>query len=206
MNKSLIFAFAFGAAVGSVVTWQLVKTKYAQLAQEEIDSVKEVFSNRENKNADSDEPILDNDMLEDEETPAVSHSTLKPSLAAYAKMLSEKGYTSYSNSHISLENENPEDMTFEPHVISYEEYGELDGYDVKSLNYYGDGVLTDDWDNVIEDIANLVGTEFTSRFGDGEQDIVYVRNDTTLTDYEIVYSPRAYTDIYTTPPGSVDDE
>ena len=39
--------FATGAAIGSVVTWKIVKTKYEQIAQEEIDSVKEVYSKRE---------------------------------------------------------------------------------------------------------------------------------------------------------------
>ena len=34
---------AVGAAIGSAVTWKLVKTKYEQLAQEEIDSVKQIF-------------------------------------------------------------------------------------------------------------------------------------------------------------------
>ena len=38
--------FFLGAGVGSLVTWKIVKTKYEQIAQEEIDSVKEVFSKR----------------------------------------------------------------------------------------------------------------------------------------------------------------
>ena len=39
--------FATGAAIGSVVTWKIVKTKYEQIAKEEINSVKEVFSKKE---------------------------------------------------------------------------------------------------------------------------------------------------------------
>ena len=39
--------FATGAVIGSVVTWKIIKTKYEQIAQEEIDSVKEVFSKKE---------------------------------------------------------------------------------------------------------------------------------------------------------------
>lgn len=47
-NKSLFsLAFIIGAATGSVVTWYLLKDKYEALAQEEIDSVKEVFLRRE---------------------------------------------------------------------------------------------------------------------------------------------------------------
>ena len=46
-NKLIsIGAFVVGAAIGSVVTWKIVKTKYEQFAQEQIDSVKEVFARR----------------------------------------------------------------------------------------------------------------------------------------------------------------
>ena len=52
MNKAFgIVIFAVGAVAGSAATWYFTKTKYEKIAQEEIDSVKEVFSNR-NKSAD----------------------------------------------------------------------------------------------------------------------------------------------------------
>ena len=49
MNDTLnkVFIFAAGAIIGSVVTWKIVKTKYEQIANEEIESVKERFRNRE---------------------------------------------------------------------------------------------------------------------------------------------------------------
>ena len=49
MNKktTFIFAFILGAASGSAVTWYSVKKKYEEIAQREIDSVKEVFAKRE---------------------------------------------------------------------------------------------------------------------------------------------------------------
>ena len=51
MSKSINFMlFIFGAAVGSAATWMYAKKKYELIAQEEIDSVKEVFSKRENSN------------------------------------------------------------------------------------------------------------------------------------------------------------
>ena len=45
MNDTLskVLIFVAGAAVGSVVTWRLVETKYKKIADEEIKSVKEVF-------------------------------------------------------------------------------------------------------------------------------------------------------------------
>ena len=48
MRKSVKAAFIFsaGAAVGSILTWKLIKTRYERIVQEEIDSVKAVFSRR----------------------------------------------------------------------------------------------------------------------------------------------------------------
>lgn len=50
MNKSLYFiVFVAGAVAGSVATWQCTKKIYEQMAQEEIDSVKETFSRLKEK-------------------------------------------------------------------------------------------------------------------------------------------------------------
>ena len=38
--------FAVGALVGSAVTWKLLKTKYEQIANEEIASVKETYAKK----------------------------------------------------------------------------------------------------------------------------------------------------------------
>lgn len=71
MNKLTgIVIFAFGAAIGSIMTRTHIKKKYERIIQEEIDSVKEVFSKR--KTADSEKsyeqpneeemirPVMDN--------------------------------------------------------------------------------------------------------------------------------------------------
>ena len=39
-----VLMFAAGAAIGSAVTWKVVKTKYERIAQEEIESVKEAYA------------------------------------------------------------------------------------------------------------------------------------------------------------------
>ena len=46
MHKAVSYSLIFstGVAIGSFVTWKMVKTKYERIAQEEIDSVKETFS------------------------------------------------------------------------------------------------------------------------------------------------------------------
>ena len=55
MNQTFsnLFIFATGAAIGSLVTWKLLKTKYQQIANDEIESVKSVFSRRNSENNES---------------------------------------------------------------------------------------------------------------------------------------------------------
>lgn len=57
-------AFVIGVAAGSVLTWKLLKTRYEQMAQEEIESVKETFSRaykeEEQVKTENAEEILDN--------------------------------------------------------------------------------------------------------------------------------------------------
>ena len=175
MNSTLskVLMFTTGAAVGSLVTWKLVKTKYERIAQEEIDSVKEVYFSGQNQAA----PV-DWEKEADEENDLVSVSFAKPDIVDYAKMVKDEGYDEAS-----------------PYVIAPAEYGELDGYDTESLTYYAeDGVLTDDRGNPIEDVDSMVGLDSLNHFGEYEEDSVFVRNDRTLTDYEILMaydsSPR----------------
>lgn len=76
MNKNIlskIAIFAVGAAVGSVVTWKLVETKYRQIADEEIESVREVYakafgdSDDEETEEPDEEETVENDAVEEEE-------------------------------------------------------------------------------------------------------------------------------------------
>ena len=48
MNKTVfgVLTFAAGAVIGSAVTWKLVKTRYEQIAQEEISSVKDYYGKK----------------------------------------------------------------------------------------------------------------------------------------------------------------
>lgn len=184
MNLNSLIVFAAGAAVGSVVTWKLVKTKYEQIAQEEIDSVKEVFS-RKNEQT---EEVCENTENEGDD------------FVNYKRVIKDTGYARVSN---EKQEEGDEDMSDAPYVISPEEFDELDDYDVESLTLYADGVLTDDFNNVIEDVDSLVGSESLDHFGEFEDDSVFVRNDRLKCDYEILADERNYHDLY---PQEVEEE
>ena len=192
MNKSTLSNFLFfaaGAALGSVATWKLIKTKYERIAQEEIDSVKAVYCPQE------DEP--------ESETPdnSVEYGYVpnKTDLNSYSETLASQGYTDYANAKDGIVNttkpaEEVDDME-RPYVISYEEFGELDGYNIVSLMYFNDNVLTDSQYEPIEDADSIVGLDFLEHFGDEDEDSVFVRNDKRKTDYEILKDERNYADL-----------
>lgn len=162
-----IIIFATGAAIGSLVTWKLLKTKYEQIAQEEIDSVKEVFNKR----------------LEEAEESANDSTDFrnKPDLMEYASKVKDLGY---SNKDVKED----EDEMEGPQVITPDEFGENDEYDTDTLYYYNNGVLTDEFDEVVNPdyIDDLLGPDTLNLFEETGEDSIYVRNDAECGYYEIL--------------------
>ena len=189
MNKSINFMlFIFGASVGSAVTWMYTKKKYEQIAQEEIDSVKEVFSKHENINT-----MKEAEFNKQEE---------KPDLREYAMKIRENNYTNYSDTDgKTLEKENDgkqnerDKKCSSAYVITPEEFGELDDYEQISLSYFDDQILADDNLDIVDDIEETVGIASLTHFGEYEEDSVFVRNDERKCDYEILIDHRDYEDV-----------
>ena len=74
MNKGIsVLIFAAGAAIGSLVTWKLTKTKYEAIANEEIKSVKEAWAKRNSKNDISKESETDETDDEEDDSGQSSH-------------------------------------------------------------------------------------------------------------------------------------
>lgn len=176
MNKNTLINFALfttGAAIGSVVTWKLLKTKYEQIAQEEIESVKETFQRL--REDEEDELVGDIDIPTEPD-----HRTAeKPPLAEYAARVRDLEYG--DGEHEEKEDE-PVDK---PYVIEPGEFDEL-GYETVTLYLYEDGTITDEQDNIIDDIEGMTGAELIKHFGEYEDDSVFVRSDARQCDYEIL--------------------
>lgn len=187
MNNKFVglFLFTAGAIIGSAVTWKFLKTKYEQIAQEEIDSVKEAFSRRMNDKQKF-------------------HTETKPNLQELADQVKFLKYEADSCS--SLTSKEVPGVKKDPYIIEPGEFGEADGYDVISLNYYADGVLTDGFDVPIEDVESVVGLDSLTHFGEYEDDSVYVRNDELKADYEILLDMRKFSDVANKDPHLAEEE
>jgi hypothetical protein len=91
-------------------------------------------------------------------------------------------------------NRNPE----QPYVISHDEFMENSfEHPQYTLTYYeGDDILAEQDDSVVNEVESIVGNDNLSRFGHGSRDpnIVYIRNERTEADYEVVRSSGKYVD------------
>lgn len=177
MKTSTVLSFMLGCVAGSYVTFKYLKDRYETITQEEIDSVKEMYSKKYKK-----EEKKDDDGEKD------SNNTGKSDISEYAAKLAENGYTNYS------EISEKEDSSMNISYIEPEDYGYEDDYDQISLTYYSDGVLTDEDDEVITNPKEIVGY-FQDHFGDYEDDSVFVRNDSRKAYYEILADHRTYTEV-----------
>ena len=81
------------------------------------------------------------------------------------------------------------------YIIRPDEFGEYDDYDAISLTYYADHILTDEDDEIVEDIEDKIGFDALSHFGEYEEDSVFVRNDRIKCDYEILLDQRKYSEV-----------
>lgn len=180
LNK--VALFAAGAAIGSVVTWKLVKTKYERIAQEEIDSVIDYYTKKTMTDHGS---TVENEA--EEETPQFDEEEVKE----YKELVEQCGYTTESNeteTEIQNEKESEKEMD-KPYVISPEEFAESERETI-TLHHYANNVLVDEFGGVMpKDIwEDYVGEDFAKHFGDYEYDpdVVYVRNEKFDIDYEIL--------------------
>ena len=197
MNRKLsnVLLFTAGVAVGSLVTWRYFKTKY-EVVEDEIEKKTE-------------EPEGESE----EESPEVLESKMsykKPPLKEYVKMVEDNGYVPKTHmEEVEEEIANGElgdKDVYEPFIIRPDEYGELHAYETLSLNYYADGVLTDELDNPIEDVESLVPADFADHFGEYDDNAVFVRNDNLECDYEILRDLRKFTDVVGEYPYPTEDE
>lgn len=164
-----LFIFAAGLVIGVVAGACLIKNKVLADAKAEVEEVREYYRNKEHKD----------EITEPVEVEVKSEQKL------YEDVIKSNNYIDYNRQEPQFE---------DPFVIDPEEFGEEPGYDTMTLTYFADGVLTDDVDEVIEDIDIVVGKENLKVFQEYGATAVYVRNELYKTDYEILRDDWNYSD------------
>ena len=222
MNKRLLnaFMFAVGAAIGSAVTWKVVKTRYEQIVQEEIDSVKEEYASLMTKmkkklqeevgqgyegpqDADAAKTEEENHCSDDAGREATEHEReiidynyISSSYRTFSKDINND----YENDEEGDEGDYEVPYINGPYVISPEDFtNSPPGYNAQALDYFSDGILADSW-GVELDLDETIGEDAVNHFGEYADDVVYVRNERTEIDYEVTKDPRTYEEVVRTSP------
>lgn len=185
-----LFIFLIGGVAGSLITWKLVDKKYRDIANEEIESVKKTFKERQIKDTNKEN----------------SYGTYKDIIKNmdYNDTNDDKTITEVSNDSNSIQINNTnastakpvekmaEEEKDKPYTISPEEFGEID-YETKSWTLYSDGILVDEFDQIVEDEHLYLG-DCLKEFND--DDAIYVRNDKEEVDYEILKVTEEFSKLY----------
>ena len=178
IKYALIFAAGFG--VGIAATYKTVKKYYEQIAQEEIDSVKERYGRGH----------IESEPVDEENT--------EETVNLYKKIIGEEDYKDYSE----ISRKPPEEKTQKEEVseevtsVRTEKYlipetdfmnREDEGYDYATLHYYSkDGIVVDDNGEPVVDVEEKIGFSSLARFGEFESDAIYIRNEKYKCDYEVL--------------------
>lgn len=214
MNKGVVafLAFTFGGVAGFVAGKKLLEQHYAQLVEEEVESVKRAFHRQVQEEVDSAKQefrnrIAQGDAPKNEEAVADNKpvADVKPAEKPRKEIKDYRAY--YPESKATEKKEEPkeepkEEKSTKPYVISPQEFDTIRGYEAISLTLYADHVVADDDDNAMseEDVEETITRESLNHFGEYENDSVYVRNDDMRTDYEILLDERRYADVMKTKP------
>lgn len=200
MSKNALY-FVAGAAVGALGAWYFAKKKYEKIAQDEIQSVTDAFSERLDKLARNsmDDPSI-------RPTPEeLEREATKPgdrNIIDYAAVLSNQGYTDYTK--FSKDEEEPTetedseisvDTAAGPVIICPDDYGEIPEYEQLSWIYFADHVLTDDDYSLITNYEKWIGDGALQHFGEYEDDAIHVRNDKLKCYIEVVIDSRLYASV-----------
>lgn len=208
-NKGIFMlaaTFLLGCGVGFIATQKVIEKKYADIAQEEIESVKKYYFEREQERLEKEQ--MKHPEQEHEEDRFVAKSSLndliRPNLYEEAKR----------NINIFKDRQkDPEDLLVDaagmseedhrpvykdpepPYLIDVESFtDDYDHHDKISLYYYRtDGVLCDESHDVVYEIEKMVGNVDLDSALSGTT-IAWVRNEAMGSDFEIVAMSSAYED------------
>lgn len=193
MNKSFIFGTITGAAAGALATYLALKEYYYAKSEKEINEVRDHYiSEIEELKAGNEEIIKDaaNVVREVNEMPITEEDDQPDDEPDEYERVVEK----YNYSNISEETKPKKVDPRKPHCITPEQYNQEPGYAKISLDYFaGNGIFTN-IEGMIEDEAGIwVDIRNTiSRFGDYEDELLYVRNEQTGCDYEVMWHEDSY--------------
>lgn len=215
MNKYVWMAVGFIA--GSITTYIVMKDEFERIADEEIESVREAYKKRDEsrqKTQENDEKktvYKENFKNVVEKSGYFNYGSIAEPAKKQDKNKSEKHniFNDYEVKEIEKDGTDEQEEEYnrelsrpaekesdKPYTITPELFvQDKKDYDKITLEYYDDGFLVEEISSdIVSDIASVVGYDSLNKFGEYEEDVVYVRNDVLETDYEVIRQHCNYSD------------
>ena len=160
MNRKTIFAFITGVAVGAAGAWVYFNKKYFPTVDEPVEEQEDLHSKitREPKK----ESIPEKEEDKSDETDEAARIEYQNVTKQYTEDKKEKKGPYY------ITQDDFADGTMPTHV---------------TYSYFEDGVVTDEYDDIVEDVDEALCEDFVNHF---EEDLCYIRNEERYCDYEIL--------------------
>lgn len=214
-----VFIFLAGVGVGSLVTWKYVERKYRNLAEEEIESVKELYKEKLAEKSEFNKQKVET-MKEDIQKKEIEKNNQElEKIINNQKYVTGADYAEEETESVQIENvigergenndplgdieDDDEDYLVNtqedhlvpnpPYVITEDEFGEF-GNEEKTLIFYSDSVLADDNDDIIVDPEAVVGNAL-EEFNDPMTERVFVRDEKAEIDYIILRSEKTFSEV-----------
>ena len=174
MNKMLKsgLIFAAGLLIGAIADQFLMKKKFEERLDKELSEIKSYKAEAKNEETRNLEIKIAENLI-----------SKGKSVVDVAK---ELGYKDDKVSKVKAS---------KPYAITAEEYGEEDSYNSVTLYYYTeDELVTDEADNEIDDVDEILGEGALDIFVYTNAESCFIRNDAKRCDYEVIKHEGSFED------------
>ena len=196
MKKLVTYLSIFGAgcALGVLGTKTYFERKYKDIAEEEIESVKEVFKRKTIalEGAEKKEEIVSDIVGNVKGVQPVGAGLFMDMTPEHMKDMQIK----YNKVSDDFKEESPIEGDYKPYLIDIDDFDATgDGYSKHQYAYYiDDATLVSDEDEVINS-SDIVGLDTLELFENLEDEVCYVRNEARKEDYEITKVFSSYSEV-----------
>ena len=191
MNGKTVFSFVVGAVSGAALAWCCAKNHFQTISDEEIAEVKAEYKRTHIEHVEwSKEEIAKSLFAREYSVEKIADILNIEETDKIYKMLGiEKSVDNDPVERIDRpQYHKVEKKPDGPRVVSPEEFGNETL--AVTWTYYSDGVVTDEMDNIVEDVDDAFGKGFIPEFD--ETGVIYISNPTRHCDYELIYEEEPY--------------
>ena len=202
MESKNILSFALGAVCGAAGTYFFLKSKYEKEYNDYRADLQDLYANKSGEAQTKRDEEDTRDEIVNKINTLVGAGHGNEDMTLYSEMYNDSHDKTYEVENNIMQKESmyeEDDFPSEedsPYIISEEEYADpIPANDKIALKYFiKDGILIDELSHEVMDINASVSLRNLKVLDTGESDVLYVRNETISTDYEIVVDEDDYAD------------